>query len=105
MCLIFLVTIIQFSSRNCYDQEQTPPQRNNYTVGSIAGGSLACTFALGMFLTCFYRRVRPPAERGHPAIKSTPVKYSSAFVYLHLITLGNLLHMFLIIPPIKATII
>ncbi|XP_020086600.1 nodulation receptor kinase-like [Ananas comosus] len=58
------------NSRNCYDQEQTPPQRNNYTVGSIAGGSLACTFALGMFLTCFYRRVRPPAERGHPAIKN-----------------------------------
>nr|CAD1827930.1 unnamed protein product [Ananas comosus var. bracteatus] len=34
------------NSRNCYDQEQTPPQRNNYTTCS------------------------PPAKRGHPAIKN-----------------------------------
>ncbi|KAJ6853320.1 nodulation receptor kinase-like [Iris pallida] len=51
-------------------------QRNVYIVGTVAGGSIACSIILGVFFTCFYRRARPN-KKEFPAIKNAVFSESS----------------------------
>ncbi|KAK3127428.1 hypothetical protein QOZ80_7AG0573170 [Eleusine coracana subsp. coracana] len=56
---------VNFSYGGCAAEEyQNPPAvagQRIFVIGSVAGGSLACTFALGLFFICFNKR-----EQRHP---------------------------------------
>lgn len=57
------------------------PQRNIHVIGTVAGGSVAFTVALGMFFTCFYKCGRP-SRKQHPIIESMFFKFSTVlYVY------------------------
>ncbi|KAL6909394.1 hypothetical protein ACP4OV_001675 [Aristida adscensionis] len=63
---------VNFSYGGCAVEEHYKPAAEEYTsppgvvsqkisvIGGVAGGSLACTFALGLFFVCFNKRKRRP---------------------------------------------
>ncbi|KQK15671.1 nodulation receptor kinase isoform X2 [Brachypodium distachyon] len=57
-----LSTTVDFSFGGCAAEEyRSPPEAANqrtFVIGGVAGGSLACTFALGSFFVCFSKRER-----------------------------------------------
>ncbi|XP_072952054.1 nodulation receptor kinase-like isoform X3 [Typha angustifolia] len=64
-------------------------QQRIYVIGSIAGGSIACALALGMFFTCFYRRTHHPSKGDNQAVKdwsvhnpSDPVVQQFSLLYI-----------------------
>ncbi|XP_020578402.1 nodulation receptor kinase-like isoform X2 [Phalaenopsis equestris] len=48
----------------------SPTKSNIDVIGSVAGGSVAATFALGIFFSCFYKRPRRTSKSSYPGIKS-----------------------------------
>ncbi|KAH0459441.1 hypothetical protein IEQ34_012255 [Dendrobium chrysotoxum] len=48
----------------------SPMKRNIGVIGSVAGGSVGVTFALGIFFSCFYKRPRRTLKSSYPGSKS-----------------------------------
>uniref|UniRef100_A0A0A9HH86 SYMRK n=1 Tax=Arundo donax TaxID=35708 RepID=A0A0A9HH86_ARUDO len=61
-----LSTGVDFSHGGCAPKEyQSPPavaSQRIFLISGVAGGSLACTFALGLFFVCFNKRERCPPK-------------------------------------------
>lgn len=56
-------------SRRC---DAPAPQKSNlHVIGSVAGGSVALTFALGVLFSCFYKRPRRTLKRSYPVMKKS----------------------------------
>lgn len=52
----------------------SPPGASNQriaVIGGVAGGSLACTFALGFFFVCFNKREKNPQKKDCSSTRST----------------------------------
>ncbi|KAF7000427.1 hypothetical protein CFC21_016339 [Triticum aestivum] len=71
-----LSTNLDFSDGGCAAGEHSSPpgaaNQRTFVVSGLAGGSLACTFALGLFFTCFNKRERR-SQKSDCASTTNPV--------------------------------
>lgn len=63
-------------SEGCVSRASSQTQHKIYVLGTVAGGSVAVTVALGIFFTCFYKRACP-SKKQLPVIKNAVFSESS----------------------------